>query len=188
MVDKYTVGEVCAEGETMTQKVTPLPIAVRPYPEPKAKRQKKSNQKTLQGNILKRPDVMLVLDTETRIDATQHLTFGSYRLIFRGKCLEEGLFYSDDLPERDLHVLKKYAATHRANTKESRKLKLLTRKEFAAKLFSVGYKTRGLIVGFNLPFDLSRLAVGYSKARGRFGGGFSLQIWSYIKSGIEKAD
>jgi hypothetical protein len=41
-------------------------------------------------------------------------------------------------------------------------------------------------VGFNLPFDLSRIAFTSRPARGRFAGGFSLAIWSYIKSGVER--
>ena len=33
-----------------------------------------------------------------QIDAAQKLRVGSYRFIFDGQCLEEGLFYGDDLP------------------------------------------------------------------------------------------
>ena len=38
-------------------------------------------------------------------------------------------------------------------------------------------------MGFNLPFDLSRLAVDCGAARGRFRGGFSLVLWRYRKKG-----
>ena len=55
---------------------------------------------------------MLVFDTETRTDATQRLTFGSYQFIVAGRCLEEGLFYANDLPEKDRKVLERYVATH----------------------------------------------------------------------------
>ena len=37
-----------------------------------------------------------------------------------------------------------------------------------------------MIVGFNLPFDLSRLAIGVSPARGAFEGGFSFVLWDYF--------
>jgi hypothetical protein len=43
-----------------------------------------------------------------------------------------------------------------------------------------------VLVGFNLPFDLSRVAFDATNARGRFTGGFSLGLWSYIKDGSEQ--
>jgi hypothetical protein len=59
---------------------------------------------------------MLVFDTETRIDATQRLTFGSYRFIQGGGCIEEGIFYADDLLEKELQILSQFAATHGSET------------------------------------------------------------------------
>jgi hypothetical protein len=44
-----------------------------------------------------------------------------------------------------------------------------------------------LLVGFNLPFDLSRIAGDVAPARGRFAGGFSLGLWFYTdKSGRKR--
>jgi len=85
---------------------------------------------------------MLVFDTETRTDATQRLTFGSYRFFVEGRCLEEGLFYADDLPEKDRRNLEQYAATHRAETASGgvRDLKLLTRSQFVDKFYTAVYK------------------------------------------------
>jgi hypothetical protein len=40
-------------------------------------------------------------------------------------------------------------------------------------------KVGALIVGFNLPFDLSRIAIQSSNAEGRYRGGFSLTIWDH---------
>jgi len=131
---------------------------------------------------------MFVLDTETRIDATQALTFGSYRFFRAGRCLEEGLFYPDDLPAKDRLVLQEYVATHMADTVQEgvRRLQLLTLREFVDKLFRATYKAHALLVGFNLPFDLSRVACDFTTARGRFAGGFALELWSYIdKKGRE---
>jgi hypothetical protein len=134
---------------------------------------------------------MLVFDTETRTDATQSMTFGSYRFILAGRCLEEGLFYGDDLPHQDLHVLQAYVEKHGAQTANGgvRQLHLLTRRQFLAKFYQAVYKGRCLLVGFNLPFDLSRIAYDVTDARGRFAGGFSLGLWSYFdKSGNEYAN
>jgi hypothetical protein len=153
-----------------------LPLALRVYPAPTEPRSASRSKKPW-----KRPDAMFVFDTETRIDATQSLTFGSYRFIVNGHCVEEGLFYGDDLPEEDRRTLEKYVATHLADTVGSgaRKLRLLTRSQFADRLFAAVYKGRCLLVGFNLPFDLSRIACDVATARGRFAGGFSLGLWEY---------
>ncbi|NYF51210.1 DNA polymerase [Tunturiibacter gelidoferens] len=122
---------------------------------------------------------MLVFDTETRIDATQRLTFGSYRFLIKGECHEEGLFFANDLPEQERKVLERYAAEHPAEANNT-KLKLLTLHQFLSKFYSAVYKGRCLLVGFNLPFDLSRISRDATSARGRFAGGFSFSLWPYI--------
>jgi hypothetical protein len=132
---------------------------------------------------------MFVFDTETRTDATQRLTFGSYRFIVSGRCVEEGLFHADDLSDKELRVLKAYAETHRADTvpEGNPKLRLLSPREFVDGLYRAAYKGRCLLVGFNLPFDLSRVACDFTSARGRFAGGFALELWSYIdEAGCER--
>ena len=130
---------------------------------------------------------MVVFDTESRVDATQRLTFGSYRFIRDGRCQEEGLFFADDLPEADLAVLRKYVETHEADVPEgSRHLHLLTLDEFLDKLYFAAYKGRCLLVGFNLPFDFSRIAYDVLPARGRFAGGFSLGLWQYVDENDQK--
>ena len=64
------------------EKMFHLPIAVRVYPDLKPTQpQRKAPQ----------IDGMLVFDCETRTDKTQALTFGSYRFLVAGRCLEEGL-------------------------------------------------------------------------------------------------
>ena len=42
--------------------------------------------------------------------------------------------------------------------------------------FRRGYELRATIVGFNLPFDISRLALGWAPARGKMRGGFSFKL------------
>jgi hypothetical protein len=154
-----------------------LPIAIRVYPEPVG-----TQRKSHKFNKWRQPTGMLVFDTETRTDATQALTFGSYRLIVGGKCLEEGIFYGDDLPDMDRQVIEKYVATHAPQTARggSRELKLLSRSKFVDKLFEAAYKARYLLIAFNFPFDISRIAWGFSESRERFKGGFSFHLWSYF--------
>jgi hypothetical protein len=156
---------------------SPVPLAVRVYPEPLLNNEKSKTNKTWV-----RPESMMVFDTETTVDPTQKLLFGSYRFFTCGDCLEEGLFYADDLSPKDLDVLRKYVQSHRADTSASTKLKLISRPKFLKKLFTAAYKGRCLLVGFNLPFDLSRLGIDATCARRDFKGGFSLGLWSYSDS------
>jgi len=163
-----------------TNEHSPLTLAVRAYPATPGKGQKKKPARHPAC-----PDAMLVFDTETRTDATQRLMFGSYQFIVKSKCLEEGLFCADDLAPAERKELERYAATHAAEAARghSRQLKVLSLKEFAEKLYRAAYKGRCLLVGFNLPFDVSRIARDCAAARGRFAGGFSLGLWSYRDKG-----
>lgn len=162
----------------------PIDLAVRVYPEiPGTERRPKSKKHG------RRPRAMLVFDTETRTDATQRLTFGCFQFIVDGRCMREALFHASDLTNAELAALSKYAASHSAATEVGGRkvLDLLTVDEFLNEFYRAGYKGRCLIVGFNLPFDLSRLAFDVAPARGKFAGGFSLGIWSYVdKNGLRK--
>lgn len=62
--------------------VTPLPIAVRVYPQPQG-----IDKQAWERRPWKLPKAMFIFDTETRTDETQRLTFGSYRFIVAGRCL-----------------------------------------------------------------------------------------------------
>src|SRR6266404_6567075 len=157
-----------------------LPIAIRVFPALKPTAGRISKNK-----VWRQPRAMLVFDTETRTDASQRLTFGSYRFLVNDQVREEGLFYADDLPSKDRKVLEQYAAAH---NRHGSRLLLLSRCEFLKKFYKAVYKGRALLVGFNLPFDLSRIAFTSRSARGRFAGGFSLALWSYVKQGIERPD
>jgi hypothetical protein len=164
-------------------KVDPLPLAVRVYPIPEHAPPRRQSQKRW-----RRPDAMLVVDTETRVDTPQGLTFACYRFIDGGRCLEEGLFYGDDLPRAERAVLRRYVATHPADTAPDgvADLQLLTRRAFLEKFYQAGYKGRALLVAFNWPFDLSRLADEATHARHRFAGGFSFRLWAYADNGTKR--
>jgi hypothetical protein len=157
-------------------KLTPLPIAVRVYPD-------WSREETgfdRPDRKWRLPEAGLVFDTETRIDHIQRLTFGSYRFIVNGSCMAQNLFLADDLPPEDRRVLKSFVAN--GPQVNGPKPVLLTRAQFLKKLFELAYKGRCLLVAFNFPFDISRLAFNSSPARRRFAGGFSLDLWSYAGS------
>jgi len=156
---------------------TPLVVAVRVYPDLQDA-EKDFNQRKRDWH---RPDAMLVLDTETRTDPTQRLTFGSYRFIVDGQLGKESLFYGDDLPARDRRILERHVATPSAvlPDEDDHDVSLLTRDQFVEKVFKNAYKGRCLLIAYNFPFDIARVACNFANARGRFAGGFSLDLWSY---------
>jgi hypothetical protein len=115
------------------------------------------------------PDRILVYDCETLTDATLKLTFGAYQLckLVDGRylCEEEGLFYPDDLPAWQRKVLLQhvkaqdvYADIEVKSFTPKIRLELRTRSEFAKNVFFKAILDKTMIVGFNLPFDLARIA------------------------------
>ena len=172
-----------------------LPIAVRAHAVPQPGRGRRTGKPAAAASHTSvrpprmpskknAPSTLLVFDTETTTDSTQALKFGCwqyYRLLRGGgwDCVQEGLFHGDDLQRTDpagMAVLRRYAANTWADTDHSqqRRLKLLTRGQFVEQvLFASAWHRRTRVVGFNLPFDLSRIAIGASEGRGANRGGFS---------------
>ena len=111
----------------------------------------------------------LVIDSETRITADQSLTFGVYRLckLVDGNytVIEEGLFYSDDLAKKERKALEAYMRTAIPDVASfPPQFPLYTRSEFMKRVFWPAIKKEGaVVVGFNLPFDLARLALAWSR-------------------------
>jgi hypothetical protein len=112
----------------------------------------------------------LVFDCETTVDAVQQLRFGFFQ-VRRGTVLErEGLFLDATT----------FSATDKARISryiKSRNLEMVTVAKFRTDIFlKYGYVRRGTVVGFNLPFDISRIAVGHGSARREMRGGFSFDL------------
>jgi hypothetical protein len=156
-----------------------LPVALRAYTAPR----RKPRNTTARPWAL--PRAVLVVDTGSRTTPDQGLTFGCWDVLVDGQSVDRGIFYADDLPAEDLATLRAYVATHRADTPGREPLRLLSFRAFKAQvLWKLAYKGRALVVGFNLPFDFGRLAVGWGIARGDYyGGGFSLVLWDYERNG-----
>lgn len=54
--------------------------------------------------------LVVVVDVETRVDLTQRLLFGSYRVYApEGQLIEEGLIAPDDLAEWERQLLEEYS-------------------------------------------------------------------------------
>ncbi|PLS86324.1 MAG: hypothetical protein CYG60_07830, partial [Actinobacteria bacterium] len=146
----------------------PLPVAVRAYAEPPRKR--RSNKGTPKQNDLGPSEWALIFDTETTTDSAQQLRLGTYQVRRAGELSEAGLFYDpQSLDPTELETLEAHAS--------NRGLVMRTLEGFVDEVFFVyAYELRGTCVGLNLPFDLSRIAIGHGLARERMRGGFSLQL------------
>lgn len=147
-----------------------LPISLRAFAKPvpeQAGSGKLPNKTTIpQGPS----DWTLIFDCETTTDPSQRLWFGTYQFRKHGELMESGIFYdANNITAGEYAALKEYAARHG--------LELISRDEFVHEIFfELAYKMRAAIVGFNLPFDLSRIAIGHGSARKSFAGGFSLSL------------
>src|SRR5579872_6530125 len=123
------------------------------------------------GSDLGPSEWTLIFDTETTTDAAQALKFGVYQVRKGSELWEAGYFVNPGiLAGREMSVIRSFAA--KVN------YRCLTVAEFVENVFfKIGYDLRATIVGFNLPFDISRLAIGHGAARGRImKGGFSFQL------------
>lgn len=112
----------------------------------------------------------LIFDTETTTDPGQALRFGTYQVRQAGILRDAGIFYEPkSLAAGEIEIIKTYA--------KAQNLTLITRDVFADKIFyPIGYQLRATIVGFNLSFDISRLAIASASARGDMRGGFSFRL------------
>lgn len=108
----------------------------------------------------------LVLDNETTVDQYQNLTFGRYAIYQHSTKIDEGIYYNPRLvTKNDLAILKKYSN------------KVIPVQEFVDRIFYPEvYEMQTLCVGFNLPFDLSRLAIGFGYGRKANRDAFSLEL------------
>jgi hypothetical protein len=147
-----------------------LTIAVRAYAQPV----KPSKRKTSYLGGLNKPSRWtLVFDTETTADAALSLRLGVYHLYERRTLKEKGIFFDREpksakiLTPADIQRIEAYAEEHG--------LKILSVADFIELLYRYGYHYGGTVVGFNLPFDLSRLGIGDS-ARGTMRGGFTFKL------------
>ena len=144
-------------------KLTRLPLYFRCYTEKKGKKKPGKFEK-LEVN----QNLVLVFDTETLSDQYQGLILGSCGVWSGGKLRHFYIFYNDNLSKQDIQKITKIASNYNC--------KVCSRKDFVEKVFIPKvYGARAVCVGFNLPFDLSRLGIYSGKAKLQHNG-FSLMI------------
>ena len=163
----------------LPKQVDELTISLRAYAISEGKLPKSN------GRRPRRPDPKpsqwtLIFDTETTRDAGQTFRFGTYQIRNAEALDEAGIFYEPTvLGPEDTATLRAHATAHG--------LRLITREAFVDEIFYArAYEHRATIVGFNLPFDISRLAIGHVSARGTMRGGFSFRLsadkrWSHLQ-------
>jgi hypothetical protein len=173
-------------GDEPSEPIDRLVIALRAYVRKAPKKPKKGSKPprtTLPGAVNWRDlaprttpsDWVLVFDCETRTTPYQRLRFGSYQLRYKGQVKERGAFYEPDVLSNDeIAILQQGSDDERSNS-DGVPVYLRKRAEFVDEiLYRSAYAVGAQIVGFNLPFDLSRLAIRHASARRSMKGGFSL--------------
>src|SRR5215469_17220398 len=126
-------------------------------------------------SVPKWPERVLIFDTETRTDVHQHLMFGFYRICkLVGNvylCESEGIVYSEAISKEELNQIGVFVSRTLADVEVKQfppQTRLQAHKsfpEFMQKVFWPAVRRGWIIVGFNLAFDLSRLARGWRRSR-----------------------
>ena len=126
----------------------------------------------------------LTFDCETTADLREDLNFLWWRFceLKDGKyvCQVEGVVYADSLANDLVDLIRDYARSKRADVEEAcpTVLKVSSRTEFVNGDFWQSLRMGALIVCFNSPFDLSRLALEYRAAQSK-NTGWSMVLWKY---------
>jgi hypothetical protein len=112
----------------------------------------------------------VVFDCETGIEATQGLRVGFFQTRENSKLERSGIFFDPNaISEADAGLIRTYASSHG--------LEVLTIADFRTDiLLKYGCTRHATIVGFNLPFDISRVALKHSVARRDKRGGYSFLL------------
>jgi hypothetical protein len=125
-----------------------------------------------------------VFDCETATGIRQDLTFLWWRFCELKNdiyiCQQEGVVYADGLDQQLVKLIRNYAHRKRADVEDGcpTTIRVNSRTEFVNKTFWEALRMGAVIVCFNAPFDLSRLALEYRKARSK-NTGWSTVLWRY---------
>jgi hypothetical protein len=120
-------------------------IAVRCYVDNEDKPEQKEFEKYYN------PNLVFVFDFETTADMYLNMMFGCCGIWENGKRVGLMLIHASDLNEKQLATLREYAIKS--------KIELISRAEFVRVFYQNVFKRRAVCVGFNLPFDISRMAI-----------------------------
>src|SRR5579863_2650702 len=126
----------------------------------------------------------LVFDCETTVDIRQDLTFLWWRFCElkdeKYVCQLEGVVHHDNLPDESVQLIRAFARSKTANVEDGcpEEIRVESRTQFVDGEFWDALRAGAVIVCFNAPFDLSRLALEYREARNK-NTGWSMVFWKY---------
>src|SRR5947209_13789655 len=162
----------------------PAPVFVRVHTRVRDAKSKKGKGDKERALPPKWARFALVLDCETTIDLRQDLNFLWWRFceLKNGAyvCQQEGVVYADGLPAESVEIIRKFVENKCADVEAGcpEEIRSQSRSEFLDGDFWNALKTGAVIVCFNAPFDLSRLALEYRKAQKK-NTGWSMVLWKY---------
>jgi len=108
--------------------------------------------------------MVLTLATETTSDQLQTLTFGSAAVWINGTLYKICLFHDDNLNEKKVGLIKQVG--DELQQQKNCTVLVMTKSEFVTNVFyPYIYEARAKCVGFDLPYELSRLASSWTTAR-----------------------
>ncbi|MEO9307469.1 MAG: DNA polymerase [Nitrososphaera sp.] len=140
--------------------------AIRAFTIPKKPKSRRSEKKEPQKTTF---DKIFVLDNETGTDLRQSQKFGYFEIYQYGKLDHMGLFYDPkNVTLKEKTILQSYC--------KQNKIQPYTIDKFREIFLDEIYNLETLCVGFNLPFDLTRIAIKSTVGRNRRKNGFSLQL------------
>jgi hypothetical protein len=150
-------------------------------------RRENSQKQTVKPKLW--PDYALIFDTETKLDLDHTLNFGAWQFCqLQGSeyvSIQEGIFYRDGLSEDEWKRMAAYKGNYDAEISRNgsrQPLILWSCSEFVERIFWEAVRAGALIVGFNLPFDIARIAVRWTTAED---GGFSFVLSQLSKTGVD---
>lgn len=138
------------------------------------------------------PDLAFVFDCEaTANDHSQRLTFGAWALYekladreaYDAKPIGRGVFYADGPGTPPSNESRLREAVRGIEAVEGCGIHVSSQTEFLEGFYRYAYRKRSLIVGFNLPFDLARIARQAGTAKNQGGKAHSLLLWPKAKHG-----
>lgn|GEM_PF-6590669 len=139
----------------MTDSLAPeaFPVFLRVFEEPVKPRRKSEPPAKLGPN----DRLTLVFDTETTTDNRQELRFGIAQIYANGR-LARTMVFTGEVTAKERETISNWAAGHKAT--------VLPLFEFVTKEFlPIAVGQRAVVVGFNLPFDLARIAAEWEPKR-----------------------
>jgi hypothetical protein len=144
---------------------TPLDLYLRAHTVvlDQPKRRSRSKNTTAPSKLPKWPDYAVVFGCESRIDISQELTFGFYHILKLSgdtyELVEEGGYFHDDLPVKERGLFGAYFRSAVSDTTSfPPNFPLLSRSDFIRGVFYRYARQGALLVGFDLPYALGRLA------------------------------